>query len=129
MLIDDPLQEGNIWSGEKAFPLPKFYYFLDYRTLGRYEASYKLPPQKVHVSAHGFGINGFYLPFPFFWSLYPIFPGGTVPAVVYEKLARAANQMLLGHVIQSVQLEKLISLALLFQEETLDLRYPIRKQD
>ena len=60
MLIDDPLQEGNIWSGEKAFPLPKFYYFLDYRTLGRYEASYKLPPQKVHVSAHGFGINGFY---------------------------------------------------------------------
>ena len=48
---------------------------------------------------------------------------------MYAKLARAANQMLLGHVIQSVQLEKLISLALLFQEETLDLRYPIRKQD
>ena len=115
--------------GKKHFPLPKFYYFLDYRILGRYEASYKPPPQKVHVSARGCGINGFYLPFPFFWSLYPIFPGGTVPAVVYAKLARAANQMLLGHVIQSVQLEKLISLALLFQEETLDLRYPIRKQD
>lgn len=45
------------------------------------------PLRKVNKSAHGFGINGFYLPFPFFWSLNPIFPGGTVPAVVYAKRA------------------------------------------
>lgn len=130
MLIDDPLQEGNIWSGGKSIFLSQSF-TISWITEHWEDTKQAInhPLRKVHISALGFGIDGFYLPFPFFWSLYPIFPGGTVPAIVYATLASVASQMLLGHVIQSVQSEKFISLALLFQQETLDLKHPIRKQD
>lgn len=80
-----------------------------------------------------FGLRDLYLPaFPFLLVSVP--PSSSLEILVYVNLVGEPISIFplplhMGHVMQSVQSEKLISLSLLFQEWAFDLRQPIRERE